>query len=539
MHTTPPGSPQTPRSSQNLRAYSSLGGKQGEAALERSAGYLRAHLRAVPGGNGVLAHSEVRGRLVETALTLHLLQREGVEPRWQERLRTCLQEKLEGADDFSLLLASQVLGQEPGANARAALEELLKDLRYGTTRKRHLLQVLLLEVGLLPGLPAEQEAVPASHPSLHLFGRIYAAASRLILHRRQGRSVAALPETAFLLDTQGANGGWEQQALLTLVALLGLGREYPECFERGLRFLERLSRPDGSIPFIDNLRLWVTALAGLALSEVGTPASLLLGLGDYLASHQSAEGGWGFTEDVVQTDTDTTAQCLLLLQGLARPGFESVLVRGHRYLLDLQRLDGGYPTYVHGGDSEVTMTACILQAQGQRLRKDPRLEVPIQRGLRYLVASQNPDGTFERSWSLCETYSLFRVLWALEECQPLVTPKQGETLRRGAARYLLAHQHADGSWGQTADEPGDVLSTAYAVSALSLLGHVERLPRALRYLLSQQSPEGAILSRPDQAGPRPLVYDEPLLGTLFSVMAMNRARRVLTRPSLASVRKTA
>lgn len=540
MHTTPPGSSHTPRRQQTLRPYSSLSGKHREAALERSAGYLRTHLRAVPGGKGVLAHSEVGGRLFETALTLHLLQREDVEPRWRERLRTCLRGNLEGADDFSLLVASQVLGQEPGTSARTALEELLKDLRYGTSRKRHLLRVLLLEVGVLPELPEEQEAVPDSHPSLHRFGRIYAAACRLILHRRQGRSVAGLPETAFLLETQGAQGGWEQQALLTLVALLGLGREHPECFERGLRFLERLSRPDGGIPFIDNLRLWVTALVGMALSEVeGTPTPLLLHMGKYLAAHQSEEGGWSFTEDVVQNDTDTTAQCLLLLQGLAQPQHEAVLARGHRYLLDLQRLDGGYPTYVHGADSEVTMSACILQAQGQRLQEDPRLEVPIQRGLRYLVASQRPDGTFERSWSLCETYSLFRVLWALEECEPLVTAKQGETLRRRAARYLLANQHMDGSWGQTADEPGDVLSTAYAVSALSLLGHVERLPRALRYLLSQQSPDGALLSRPDQAGPRPLVYDEPLLGTLFSVMAMNRARRVLSKPSLATVRKTA
>jgi squalene-hopene/tetraprenyl-beta-curcumene cyclase len=540
QHTLPPTVLPMPTRVDSLRSRSRPVWAQWATAQERSAAYLQAQLRAEAGSEtGLFAHSQVKGRLFETALTLHLLRREGVEPEWQQRLGTHLRENLAAAEPFNRLVAGQVLGQEPCTSARAALDGLLKDLQYGTDRKRHLLQVLLMEVGLLPDVPELLKALSTPHPSWHLFSRIYAAACRLMLRRRQGRRVDALPESAFLRDTQGANGGWEQQALLTLVALLGLGREFPESFERGLRFLESVSRPDGSIPFIDNLRFWVTALSGLALSEAGgAPPAVLHGLGDYLTAHQAQAGGWSFTENVLQNDTDTTAQCLSLLQQLRQPRYEDALTRGHHYLLELQRPDGGYPTYVSAGDSEVTMTACILQAQGRRLGGAPHLSQPLQRGLRYLVDSQRPDGTFERSWSLCETYSLFRVLWALEDCQPLVTSRQRETLQDGCLRYLLAHQNEDGSWGQTREEPGDVLSTAYAVSALSLLGHRERLPRALGYLLSQQSPDGALLSRPDQSGPRPLVYDEPLLGTLFSVIAFAQARRLLAQPAPLA-RKTA
>ncbi|WP_309893970.1 terpene cyclase/mutase family protein [Archangium sp.] len=510
------------------------------AALERTSAHVRSHLHPVPEARwGLFAHSQVRGRQLETSLALHLLQREGVEPQWQQRLRACLKQNLTGGDGFSQLLANQVLGLEPCTSARFALEGLLKDLQYGTSRKRHLLQVLLLEVGLRSGGEELLETLPATHPSWHLFSRIYAAASRLILHRRLGRTVTGLPEVAFLRDTQGANGGWEQQALLTLVALLGLGQEQPECFARGLRFLQHLSRPDGGIPFIDNLNIWVSALSGLALREVrGAPPSMLMDLGAYLAAHQSEEGGWSFTENVAQNDTDTTAQCVMLLQDLGLPRHATALSRGHYYLLRLQRPDGGYPTYVGDADSEVTMTACILQAQGQRLREDPSLAGPIQRGLSYLVDHQQADGTFERSWSLCETYSLFRVVWALESCQPYASGSQGTALRQGALRYLLASQQENGRWGQTANEPGDVLSTAYAASALSMLGHRERLPSALSYLLSQQSPEGAIVSRPDQSGPRPFVYDEPLLGSIFSIIALAWARRLLGAHA-RDVRRTA
>jgi squalene-hopene/tetraprenyl-beta-curcumene cyclase len=539
MHTLPFAAVPTPSRSEST---SHQGLQRWQVARARSAAHIRAHLTTVPRpGVGVFARSQVKGRLFETALTLHLLRREGVEPGWQQRLRACLEEQLDEAEPFGRLVASSVLGREPDTSARAALDELLRTLRYGKDRKRHLLQVLLLELGVLTEAPEVLEALPATHPSWHFFSRIYASACRLILYRRQGRRVEEMPEALFLRAAQGANGGWEQQALLTLVALLGLGREQPECFERGLRFLEYLSRPDDSIPFIDNLHLWVTALSGLALSESqGAPLSALRDMGDYLLSHQSPEGGWGFTEQVVQSDTDTTAHCLLLLQEVGEPHHAGAIARGHRYLLALQRQDGGYPTYVSAGDSEVTMTACVLQAQARQFHHAAHLREPMLRALSYLVDSQRPDGAFEQSWSLCETYSLFRVLWALEDCLPLATEWQGESLRQGALRYLLTHQHEDGSWGQTPGEPGDVLSTAYAISALCLLGHRERLSGAVRYLLSRQSPNGAFLSRPDQSGPRPLVYEEPLLGSIFSLIALNRAHRLLAWSSSgAVVRKTA
>jgi len=37
-----------------------------------------------------------------------------------------------------------------------------------------------------------------------------------------------------------------------------------------------------------------------------------------------------------------------------------------------------------------------------------------------------------------DTHAWLMVLWALEECQPYVTAGQGEALRQGALRYLLA-----------------------------------------------------------------------------------------------------
>lgn len=496
-------------------------------ALARGTRFLHAALTSSGSGEGAYFRSQVRSRLLETALTLHLLRREGREPEWQARLRDHLLRHREDADAFVGLLAAQAVGHAPGTHAFAALERILQDLEYTHGRKRRLLLLLLMELDLVP-FDATPLTPDAAEPTLHLFNRIYAAATRLLIARRQGERIDTRPEATFLRETQGARGGWEQQVLTTLVVLMAIGRDLPDVFERGLGFLARHEREDGGMPFCDNLNLWTSALAGLALCEVAPDdLSALHPVGEYVVAQQKRHvEGWSFTEAMLQIDVDTSTQCAQLLLQLDARRYREAIAGAQRYLLGMQREDGGYPTYTREDSSEVTMTANAVLVQALGLGQDASLREPLERGLCFLMARQHPDGSFERSWSLCETYSLFRVLWALSACEDAGVrhPDLG-TLRERAVRFLASRQRGDGSWGQTAGEPGDVLSTAYALASLSLLGGSDRMDSAVDYLLSQQDARGAFPSRPDVVGPRPLVFDEPLLGTVFAVMALGMALR--------------
>lgn len=504
-------------------------------ALARACRHLLSHLTVAEGESGSYFRSPTRGRLLETALTLHLLKREGVEPYWQQRLRGWLRAHLHEGDTFTRLLTSEVLEQPVEQSAQQAIEAMLHNVEYAKDRKLRLLQVLLAEVGLYP-LDSMPLRVGASMPSSwHRFSQIYAAGTRVMRARHRRLPVTALPESRWLRNYQSFNGGWEAQGLTTLVALLGLGRAYPDSLERGLRFLERSQRQDGSIPFCD-ITLFDTALAGLALLE--SPASTAPPeLGVYLTARQSDDGAWAFNEGVMQTDVDCTTQALQLLIQLDGERFWPAIERGQQYLLRLQREDGGWPTYVPDGDSELTMTANAVLVLSLLLVRDPQLRRPIQRGLKLLMRRQQDNGTFERSWSKCETYSMFRVAWAVamaraagaltgEDEEEVVTEEALDRMLQRSAEYLHDHQHEDGSWGQSPDKPGDVLSTAYALAALCLMRRSERVERAVQFLLSRQTPKGDLPSEPDMVGPRPFTYDDPLLGTIFSVMALGMAARL-------------
>nr|WP_236648980.1 prenyltransferase/squalene oxidase repeat-containing protein [Streptomyces clavuligerus] len=66
------------------------------------------------------------------------------------------------------------------------------------------------------------------------------------------------------------------------------------------------------------------------------------------------------------------------------------------------------------------------------------------------------------------------------------------------------------------------MSTAYAVIALSgAPGHTAVLGRALAYLLDRQQDDGGFSSRPDQAGPRPLLHDIPALADVNVLLGLS------------------
>lgn len=67
------------------------------------------------------------------------------------------------------------------------------------------------------------------------------------------------------------------------------------------------------------------------------------------------------------------------------------------------------------------------------------------------------------------------------------------------------------------------ISTSYALIALAHIGDRAILQSGLRHLVACQQRHGGFVSIPDQAGPRPIPYDVPILADAFALIALNQA----------------
>lgn len=163
----------------------------------------------------------------------------------------------------------------------------------------------------------------------------------------------------------------------------------------------------------------------------------------------------------------------------------------------------------------------------------PSERVPVEilcNGMKYILGHQREDGTFERSWSLSETNAIFRVMAAMRrfranlavEARQLLEAQICQVVAR-SRQYLTRAQNEDGGWGQVAGSRSDIISTSYALIALAHIGDSALLQRGLRYLVACQQRDGGFVSIPDQAGPRPIPYDVPVLADAFALIALNQA----------------
>jgi hypothetical protein len=493
---------------------------------KRGLHFLTKHLVPAEDGSGFLFVGKAHSRVLESALTLHLLRESGRDWRWQNRLHGYLQVHTSQADGLSALISSVVLGYARPQGVLERLRQLMGGLEYAKRRKHALLAMLLVELKLISLEEAQVRPEDFSDQATHRFSQIYCSALRLMYHRQAPLGLDPSGDRRFLEECQAPNGSWEQQGLLTLLAMMGLGRTHA-AFWRGMEYLRNTEREDGGIPFIDNQHVWVNALAGLTLQAHDVYPDVQDEVASYLAYRQHLNGGWAFTDDVFQTETDSTANVVQLLLQQDRQRYAPVVDRALEYFRGLQREDGGYPTYERAGESEITMTANVLLVQNLCVGRHPDLEPDVRRACNFILERQRSDGRFEKSWSVCETYSIFRVLWALDGYAATTDAPRVEMTRARALRYLRESQNENGGWGQGAGQPSDALSTAYALASLGLLKNwfpVEpvRLYRGLSYLLSQQDQvTGAFVSIPDLVGPRPIPFDLPLLSTVFSLLALS------------------
>ena len=376
----------------------------------------------------------------------------------------------------------------------------------------------------VPQLPFELAAVP---PSWYRWLRLpvvsYALPALIAIGQARHRQrptrnpltrlvrLSARKHTLRRLEAiQPRGGGFLEATPLTsfvVMSLVAAGESTHPVVERGVAFLERSARADGSWPIDTNLATWVTTLGINALArrpdwdDLIDPAERAA-LSRWLLDQQYRErhvytdadpGGWAWTDlPGGVPDADDTPGALLALHALGadEPAHREAACAGIGWLLDLQNADGGIPTFCRGWGalpfdrSSPDLTAHTLRAWTAWRPALPdalrtRTERATQRAVRFLERTQAPDGFWTPLWfgnqgapeDANPVYGTARVL---EGLGALPDAESVPATEQRAVRWLVGAQREDGGWGGAPGVQPSIEETAVAISALAMFRRLAR-----------------------------------------------------------------
>jgi len=358
-----------------------------------------------------------------------------------------------------------------------------------------------------------------------------------------------------LQDIQPQNGGFLEATPLTsfvVMSLVAAGRKDCPVVSKGVDFLVKSVRPDGSWPIDTDLATWLTTLSVNALALAPDYKELLshktrrgiliwlLGQ-QYQAQHpytHAAPGGWAWTDlSGAVPDADDTAGVLIAMHNLAGPADEVSKLPFDRSAPDL--------------------TAHALAAWSLWLEQLPpptrkRTEKAIRRAVDFLRQGQTSCGSWIPLWFGNEScprqenpiYGTARVLLGLNRLPVrLLTGIRSNMV--AAVDRLLEMQFDDGSWGGhrgvssieetalAADALGALLlraryDTAFPGVALPAERMRQALGPAVQWLLENTEDINAMAPAPIGLYFAGLWYFEELYPLIFAVSALQRAANLVT-----------
>jgi squalene-hopene/tetraprenyl-beta-curcumene cyclase len=451
--------------------------------------------------------------------------------------------------------------------------------RFGDPRRSETWRVI-------PQLPFELAALPQSWfrlvdmqvvsyalPALIAIGQVRHAVAPSWGMLTPLRDAAREPTLRTLAAIQPENGGYLEATPLTsfvTMSLAGMGLATHTVARKGVAFLTRSQRPDGSWPIDTNLATWVTTQSVAALAAGGRLTEHLgprdrEAIRQWLLGQQwnrvhpytgAAAGGWAWTDlPGGVPDADDTSGAVVALSQLetAEDCVPSNEVRraaaaGLDWLANLANRDGGMPTFCRGWGRLPFDTSCPdITAHAIRAAEcwspvahaadglSPHEAASRRRMLasarRYLMNAQAADGSWCPLWFGNEhhaaqanpTYGTARVVLA--------------TLDPRGAEWLLACMGADGGVGGGPRLTPTIEETALTVEALARVA-AESRDATLRSRATNAVATGvAWLMEHTAAGTHfpaapiglyfaKLWYDEELYPLAFTVAALERVAKL-------------
>jgi squalene-hopene/tetraprenyl-beta-curcumene cyclase len=395
------------------------------------------------------------------------------------------------------------------------------------------------------------EVVSYALPALIAVGQLrhHAAPSRNPFLRAL-RAATLAPTLRRLQAIQPESGGFLEAVPLTsfvVMSLAGAGRSDHPVARRGLEFLSKSLRADGSWAIDTNLSHWLTSLAVAALTAGGNrfePDAARTRRWILDCQHRrghlytgAAPGGWAWTDlSGGVPDADDTSAALLALSRLGGEATDAARL-GVEWLLGLQNRDGGWPTFCRGWGrlpfdrSAPDLTAHALRAISawRGVVSDAKEQRALRRGVEYLRRAQRADGAWVPLWFGNQQaprdenplYGTAQVLAAWRD----LGLGNGVEAQRGLARLLRA-QNPDGGWGGDENVPSSIEETALALDALAGAPESESATtardRGCAWLLARIREGG--LDKPAPIGLyfAKLWYAERVYPALWTVSALGR-----------------
>ena len=416
--------------------------------------------------------------------------------------------------------------------------------------------------------PAPRRTTPSAG-----WGRAFELAD-VALHRYERRPIARLRRHAldraeqWIVRRQEADGGWggiQPPWVYSLIALhlRGYDVDHP-VLRAGLDGLDGFTIVDEGGRRLEACQspVWDTALAVLALADAGTPADdpvltraaawlvdrEIRVRGDWSVRRPRLEpGGWAFEfANVNYPDIDDTAEVALAL-GRTAVDAEDAVARGVAWMLGMQCRDGGWGAF----DVDNTRVLCrrLPFCDFGELIDPPSADVTahtvellcarggprdaIDRGVAWLLAAQERDGSWFGRWGANHVYGTGAVVPALVAAgvEPSSSP-----VRRAVA-WLVGCQGPDGGWGEDLRSYRDdgwrgrgtatASQTAWALLALrAARADAGAIERGVAWLVAHQRPDGT-WDEPAFTGtgfPGDFYINYHLYRQVFPLMALGRYR---------------